>query len=187
MQELPPIETQKQLLEALQNGGVNLSRWGQGNAKTVLDLWHEIISGEVTLCTDPLVRRLQIVTVNIRRGTTQLVEVEQRFHDGRRRIRDLQPSEKIKPGETYRQAAIRCLQEELDVLPEHVLILGSSHKVKVTRKESYSYPMLESIYEQHIVDAFVPILPSADFLIPNNVPDGSDPVAAHLWGWRPIA
>ena len=164
---------------------IDLSSWGQENAKTVADLWQEVASQDVTLTADPPLRHLRIVTINIRRGHLLLTEIEQYFHDGRKRSRNLQPSEKIKVGECYREAARRCLHEELGVRTEHILLTDSSHRVKETRKTSYSYPMLESIYTQHIVDAVVPNLPSADFLIPNNAPDGSDPVAAHLWGWRP--
>ena len=35
---------------------------------------------------------------------------------------------------------------------------GSSHRVTEVRRESFSYPGLDSIYERHTLDAIVPIL-----------------------------
>ena len=124
MQNLQFPQNAAQLKDRLIEQGLDLSKWGQDSAKSAADLWHEIVCGEVTLSFSPPLRRLRVVTVNVKRGSLMLTELEQHFRDGRTRVRRLPPSEKIKANETYRDAAIRCLQEELDVLPEHVLLLG---------------------------------------------------------------
>lgn len=60
--------------------GIDTSVWGVGVAKSVEDLWTEILQGESQLESAPLLRLVQVVNVIIRCGDRILVEVEQQFN-----------------------------------------------------------------------------------------------------------
>jgi ADP-ribose pyrophosphatase YjhB (NUDIX family) len=116
-----------------------------------------------------------------------LVEAEQEFFNGQRRFRKQPPSEKIRPGEALQEAARRCLQEELGVLPENITLHMASHQQHQTNTNSFSYPGLPSQYNFHLLEAAVAGLPEEDFWRENLAGDNEiDPVKRHRWAWHPI-
>lgn len=170
----------------LQTAGISLEAWGQGGAKTVADLWREVMAGETTLSGDPPRREVQVAQVFIHRDGRVLMEIEQEIADGRRRTRNWPPSEKFKHGEDARLAARRCLAEELglDVSPDALCEEGELYTREV---DSPSYPGLLTLYRVHTValsaaDLPTPGLPPDDFWRVNSAVN--DPIRRHLWGWR---
>jgi ADP-ribose pyrophosphatase YjhB (NUDIX family) len=166
---------------------VDLSRWGTGAAKRVRDLWAEIARGESQLQPDPLLRRVAAVVVLVRRGDRALVETEQALRDGRTRPRHRPPSEKMKPGEGYRDAAVRCLVEEIGVRQEAVAVLEATHEVTCLTRASASYPGLRTRYVFHTVEVQVDGLPAEGFSTREAAHGAADPIRRHHWAWAPVA
>lgn len=166
------------------NSGIDPTVWGRGRTKTLANLWRELQEGEIILRERPPLRIVHVVQVIISQGDLILVEAEQAFGDGQRRYRNLPPSEKIKVGETYVEAAYRCLSEELDIAPANITIYRETHEELQTHASSSSYPGLPSQYHFHTVEAAVSGLPGGDFWRENKAFGEGDPVEKHRWAWR---
>lgn len=166
----------------LESAGIDLTFWGRGDAKRVADLWLEYRNGESSFFDEPPFRLIEVVQINIRRGDLILLELEQEFSDGRRRVRSRPPAEKLKQGESPREAAIRCLQEELRLEESEVRLEGEEAAAEEIII-STSYPGLPTHYKLYTFEATTDTLPDEDFYR-DNIP--SDPIRHHLWGWRRI-
>ncbi|MFO7539206.1 MAG: NUDIX domain-containing protein [Chloroflexota bacterium] len=175
-----------QLAHWLQAHGIDISRWGQGNAKEVADLWLELVQGDSVLETDPVRRQVTVVRVLIWQNGRLLLEIEQLLANGRSRRRHRPPSEKLKPGESYATAARRCLQEELGLADDQFHLHLDSHRRHQTAAISPSYPHLLTSYTFHDIEAESDHLPSAAFWRDNAAHAQGDPVQRHLWDWRPV-
>ncbi len=170
-----------ELTKWLMGAGIDTVRWGQGESKRLDDLWLEYTAGEASFRDDPPARLLDVAEIIIRRNDTVLIEVEQEFADGRRRARLVPPSEKLKPGESPRGAALRCLREELGLASEDVT-LGETWITIEDAAVSSSYPGLPTHYIFRTFEATADSLPDEDFYRENSAP--GDPIRRHLWGWR---
>lgn len=170
-----------ELREWLEGAGIDLSIWGRGRAKGIVDLWSEYERGESSFHDDPPYREVEVVQIAIRRGNALLIEVEQELADGRRRARLRPPSEKLKQGEEPRAAVMRCLDEELGLTKSEVSVTGTSQRAEQLI-DSPSYPGLPTRYLFHIFEAEAAGLPDEDFFRDNTAFD--DPVRRHHWGWR---
>ena len=168
----------------LTRNGIDISAWGAGNSKTLSELWNELISGEIILHEYPPLRVVNVVQVIIRKNGCVLVETEQVLRNGRKRQRNQPPAEKFKPGETYQDAAIRCLEEEIGISKHLITIYPETHRQIKTYSHSFSYPGLPSLYNVNIVEAEVEDLPVVDFWRDNRSYTTGDPVERHRWGWR---
>jgi ADP-ribose pyrophosphatase YjhB (NUDIX family) len=172
------------LIVWLNHHNIDTSLWGEGNAKSVINLWEEISSGEIIILENPPRRIVQVVQVVIRRGRQVLLEAEQIMENGNHRFRNQPPSEKFKPGESYLDAASRCLQEELGVSSEAIHFRPESYYVRTGLLDSYSYPGLLTEYTFHMVEADVTELPEEPFWRGNEAALTGDPVKRHRWEWR---
>jgi hypothetical protein len=161
--------------------GIDTSAWGRGEAKGLSDLWQEYVEGESTFQDDPPLRVLAVAQVILRRGPMVLLELAQELTDGRRRVRHMPPSEKLKGDEAPQAAAWRCLHEELGLGESDVLLDEASQIVEGTA-DAPSYPGLTTRYVFHQFAATSESLPDEDFYLTNAAP--GDPVRRHLWGWR---
>ena len=164
--------------------GIDLAVWGHGDHKSVEHLWEEIVRGETQIQTDPPLRLVDVVQVIVRRGGQALIETGQDLTGGRRRRRNRPPSEKMQPGESYLEAALRCLREELGVKRSDVDLLHDTYRRKRTEGPSPSYPGLRTRYTFHAVEARVKGLPDGDFSTPEKTAEPGDPVEAHHWSWK---
>jgi len=172
------------LQEWLTSSQIDTTFWGEGNAKSVANLWEEFSSGEVHFMDDPLRRVVDVVQIFICRERQVLIEAEQELENGRRRFRNQPPSEKIKPGETYLQAATRCLQEELGLPLSGISFLPGTYLCRQETTDSLSYPGLLTEYTFHTIKAQVEGLPDEEFWRENTAVQTGDPVVRHLWVWR---
>ena len=132
----------------------------------------------------PPLRTVEVVQVIIRRGSRILLEVEQEFGNAQKRSRNLPPSEKLKAGENYISAAVRCLNEELGLKQAEIAFVGSGYEKIETITESPSYPGLQTRYTFHSIEAVAKGLPEKDFWRENTTHINGDPVKRHLWAWQ---
>lgn len=177
------FKNQRQMIDWLAVNKIEYSKWGQGQSKSLENLWHEYVSGESCFEDDPPKRIVAVVRIIISRGEKILVEAEQEFMDGRRRVRNRPPSDKIKPGEDVHEAALRCLDEELGLIPKQITIEHGLYKKKVTTVDSPSYPGLLCRYTVHLLKAAVTGLPDEPFWHENTAAAEGDPIKRHLWQW----
>jgi hypothetical protein len=176
----------QQLADWLQAQGVDTGQWGEGNAKTVADLWLEIIQGESVLETNPVRRRVEVVRLLLWQNGRLLLEIEQLLANGRSRHRYRPPSEKLKPGESYLTAARRCLREELGLIDGQFSLHPDSHRRHETAEISPSYPHLLTSYIFNDIEVESDHLPPRAFWRDNTAHAQGDPVLRHLWDWRPV-
>ena len=166
----------------LQANGIDTTPWGVGGFKSVGDLWHEVQLGDCLLLTGP-VRTVKVAQIVVRRGNKVLREIAQVFADGRQRDRNLPPSEKVRSGESAREAADRCLRDELRLDKHQYEIHKSSSSSEVERKESASYPDL--LCEYRYISFFVRAnaLPDCQFETEEAAQSSHEPVRTHQWDW----
>ncbi|GIK42319.1 MAG: hypothetical protein BroJett011_61520 [Chloroflexota bacterium] len=170
----------------LESKGIDTTRWGIDGAKTVENLWAELIEGESQLQDDPPQRQVRVVNVMIRAGQRLLVEGEQEFGANQSRYRGQPPAEKLKPGESPVEAAIRCLQEEMEVNPNRVQVLSWTEEPEQILLDSPSYPGLATCYTRYEVEARVTGLPRRPFTTTETAHDDGDPVKYHQWLWAEL-
>jgi hypothetical protein len=168
------------LREWLERNGIPQESWGTGGTKSVQHLWDEIEAGETTLDSEPPLRRVTVVSLRVRQGGKELVEIAQLMADGTWRSRNEAPAEKMKPGEEAADTARRCVAEELGVEGPGVVV-GAVSERRLRRDSSPSYPGLASEYVFHDVEVQVPGLASGNFWTREA---GDGVVSAHLWAWR---
>ena len=178
------FETIDQLNQWLTSKGIDATQWGTGGAKSVENLWAEIVEGESQIQDEPPLRLVQMVKVIIRDGNRILLEAEQEFGENQQRYRGQPPAEKIKPGESQVEAALRCLHEELQVSPSQVEILSWTSEPEQVCDESPSYPGLPTNYVRYEVEAKVVGLPREPFSTIETIHDDGDPVKNHHWLWE---
>ena len=143
------IKSINHLEQVLAEHGIETATWGLGESRTLFELYCEIVSGETELFLDDdgkLYRTLHVVGIVVTCQGRRLKEDRQEFVDGRKRHRNLSVScaEKIIKGETPKQAAVRCLKEELGINVHETEVIA---KVNHSNTEiSSSYPGLNSVY-----------------------------------------
>ena len=164
--------------------GIFTAEWGQGQAKSVADLWVEVVCGESVLVVDPPRRLVQVVQIEVWQDGRRVLEAEQEMEDGRFRPRHHPPSEKIKPGESVQEAALRCLAEELGVEKTAVTFLPHPPTTQHHLADSHSYPGLLTEYTLHTIHVAVIGLPTAPFWRDNRAAAQGDPVRRHRWEWE---
>lgn len=174
----------RQLQLWLGEQGIDLSLWGEGEAKSVADLWLEMVNGETTLHESPPRRQVQVVELLIEHNGQFLIEAMQEFANGERRYRKHLPAEKIKRGEDALMAARRCLLEEFSLTDLQLETIRITIEQTVEKeRRSPSYPGLNTTYLLHRVRIENFDFPSEDFATENQAHDDGDPVKAHHWQW----
>ncbi|XP_073012754.1 uncharacterized protein [Typha latifolia] len=175
----------------------SLSSWGvTPGTKTLTNLFIELVHGE-TLLLHPSpprsphpIRAVHVASVNIRNPNgALLVESHQLLSDGSVRERWRPLSEKMRPGESIEEAAVRAVREEIGE-GVGVRVLEGTHEVRVEERESASYPGLKARYVVHSVEARVEGLPAeGEFETEESgegVEDGETKAVAvrrHYWKW----
>ena len=175
----------KTLEQWLAQRGIDTSDWGTTGAKSVINLWHELLEGDVVLQDNPPLRVVHVVQIIVRQQGRILIEAMQEFGDGSRRYRNQPPSEKMKIDESHVDAALRCLHEELGVEETDVSFNQSSYKQMQAQADSPSYPGLPTQYTFHLIEAAVAGIPDSDFWHDNETYGEGDPVKRHYWVWQP--
>ena len=144
------------LKNQLKIAGIDVAKWGIGEAKTINHLKREIEEGEIELVIDTngrLFRKVEVSGADVLYTSPEgkkyrLKESKQIFKDGRERHRDLGQavSEKIKLNEKPTEAIIRGITEELGINgPISFTNIGIEQKVI----DSPSYPGFLSQFTTH--------------------------------------
>ncbi len=177
------FQNESELESWLRESGIDLSQWGVGPAKSVHDLWQEIVAGESSVTRGATVRRISLVNVILCRGGACLVEAEQELRPGEWRMRNRYPSEKITPGENPAETALRCLQEELHIDPETVRVRSVAGP-ESQAGESRSYPGLCTEYSVYQVEVNADHLPDGEFLTTESSGEDGRQPKTHRWVWQ---
>lgn len=173
----------QQLAVWLTHHDVDIAQWGQGTAKSVVDLWNELVCGDSRLDDNPLLRRVSVATLLAYQDGWQLIEATQTFEDGRQRCRNRAPSEKMMLNESPQSAAIRCLQEEVGATSNNILSPPTLVKTETVRSDSPSYPTLLTEFTFYTLRVELQGLPTIDFVTHNQATN--DPVKSIGWTWIP--
>lgn len=175
------FESINQLRKWLDKNEVSLGLWGQSETKSIESLWREICAGESQIQDNPPLRNIKVVNIIIRRGDRVLIERKQQLVQNQVRYRGLPPAEKIRADESYIDAVIRGLNEELQIDPHDLKVLTSSVEPQISVHESQSYPGLATQYVVYEVEVEINNLPDQDFWTQET--SINDPVVKHQWGW----
>lgn len=138
----------------LEDCGIDITSWGVGKAKTVNDLFGEIVEGEshLRIDDDGLHRIIEVAKLHISQALYAergcLVEVSESLPDGRVISRNEYPSETLKKGETSQQAVMRGIWEELQVGKDGIYSVEMTPPV-VESRPSKSYPGFSCKYVLH--------------------------------------
>jgi hypothetical protein len=159
----------EELIKLLEDEGCDTELFGQGQAKTVRALYHELMEGSCVLekphSTGPLQRIVEPVFVELRFKDKVLLNTKQTLEDGRTRERNMLLAEKKHPRDdgslTKREgcwdAALRGIGEELglpleSLLQPGILNLNQTEYAQSTLiKDSFSYPGVPCVYRNHYV------------------------------------
>lgn len=172
----------------------SFASWGvKPGTKNIHNLWLELSEGETCLADSiPPIRTVNVVTVRILgKNNRILVESHQELSDGSVRSRWRPLAEKMKANETYEEAVIRAVKEELGIDGNNVRIVPGSYNKKVEERSSNSYPGLPALYVVHSVDALVEGLPDNEEFCTEEAEEYADSSAAaealcvkrHYWKW----
>lgn len=175
----------------LKNRGIDTSLYQRRAAtKSIESLLAEVEEGESYLSLDDAgnpVRDVSVVNVSIQNSQNKfLIEAKQILPSGATRQRMLALSEKMMPNEPWREAVYRGIREEL-LNPlnltdsDLITIYDTTYTFTEERKESQSYPGLQTRYRCHKVNATVKGLPQGDF---ETIEDRDDGSMVHYWQWR---
>jgi hypothetical protein len=163
---------------------IDLTIWNCGDAKSVENLFDELQHGDCSIQLRPPLRVIYVVQVFIIRDKSILVELEQEMSDHRKRKRNLPPSEKMKPGESWANATKRCLKEELQIEPDAIKIITKECKPSIRYRNSNSYPGLKTKYFIYRIHTEVNGLPEGNFWSEEETRvEDADVIRNHYWGW----
>jgi hypothetical protein len=151
------------LARFLREHGVSTYGWGQGSSKSFGHLLDELLGNEsqFTLINDRLYRVCRALRIDVRclvdGRPLQLFEAEQRFSDGRLRIRDSDFAvwEKLKLNEDPEAGIHRAIREELglDVDNQFLLIPGPTSQV---HRPATDFPTLPNIVTSYDFTVCIP-------------------------------
>jgi len=146
------------LLEYFKKNNVDISKFGQGQAKTLKDISAELIKGESSLMNDTdgsVIRIVDVVVIKLVHSVTQsiLVQTEQTFPDGAKVSLKRLPGAKRRPDENQFLTARRILKRQLKVEENHVSLDAGGVQVAEEEKDSLAYPGLRTIYRKRIITA----------------------------------
>ena len=164
--------------------GVDIANWGRAQAKSVNDLWQELVLGESRLQAAPVMRLVDVTNLLVCQNGYMLRESKQELGNGQVRHRDMPPAEKMRPGEDALVTARRCLYEELNLDEQALVTEPLLVQTQTNQLDSPSYPSLPSRFTIHTVKVHVRGLPTDEFSTLNLAFASGDPVRVHHWRWQ---
>jgi len=152
---------EEELRRYFEANGIDLSKFGQGQAKTLKDISAELIKGESSLMNDnangkvSVVRTVDVVVLKLVHSVTGsvLVQTEQTYPDGNKVSLKRLPGAKRRPDENQFLTARRVLKRQLKVEENHVTLDAANVQVAEEEKDSLAYPGLRTVYRKRIITA----------------------------------
>lgn len=180
----PSFSSVRDLDSWLTQRGIPTDLWGRAEAKRVEDLYAELQNGDSALLDDPPRRYVSFIQLLIEANGLYLHEVRQVLATGEVRERMSLPAEKLKPGESWVDAAHRCLNEELDLGPGPAYEVVGVDPYRQEEAESPSYPGLQTAYVVSRARVMAQGLPRSAFSTMEANAGGDTSVRQHFWEWR---
>lgn len=181
---VPSFSSARDLEVWLTQRGLPMDLWGRAGAKRVEDLHTELQNGDSTLLDEPPRRYVAFIQLLIEANGLYLYEARQILASGAVRERATLPAEKLKPGESWVDAARRCLSEELGLGPGAVYEVVRVDPYRQEEAESPSYPGLQTAYVVRRAQVAAQGLPRTAFSTMEASTDGDPSVSQHFWEWR---
>jgi len=137
--------------------GIDVAKFGQGTAKSLLEFSNELVKGEATLMQDSsgtLKRVVDVVVMIITNPKTNetLVQAEQFLPDGHKVTLNRLPGAKRRPDENQFLSARRIVRRQLE-LDENLVRLSQEVEFVEEDKPSPSYPGLTTLYRKRLIRA----------------------------------
>jgi len=163
----PPVGlAEDDLYQYLEDNNVDVSKWGEGTAKSVADFSEELVKGESALLRTEkgkIVRVVEIVVLKIEKtwedgSTSVLREVEEKVGPKTTSL-DRLPATKRRADEHPFAAARRMISKYLHMDNNSVTLNPDDVKIVQEEQESTSYPGLGSLYRKRYMSAKLDPIP----------------------------
>jgi len=148
----------------LRDHGISTDKFGVGQAKTLSQLAAEVQSGSAVLMLDAaqhkkLVRVVDVILLRIcapgSNKTKFLVEVGEKFADGRERSIVRMPGTKKEPHMNSKQTAEKIANEMLNLGGSTVIFDFNVKEVYEEQEESPSYPGVQTVYRKEVIEGLL--------------------------------
>lgn len=145
----------EELTEFLDKHGVDTTRFGQNNAKTLQEFSTELIKGEASLMQrdGQVIRVVDIVCLLLHKGQDLLVMTWETHPDKTKHKLNLLPGAKRRPDENQFLTAQRILKRQLKLDENCVNLNATDVKILEEEKDSHSYPGMHTLYRKRIIMA----------------------------------
>jgi|Transcript_10249 serine/threonine protein kinase len=155
-----------QVNQQLTSHGIDTSKFGQGTAKPLTQLAHEVQTGACTLLLDAsefkkLVRVVDVVLLRISApGNKQRIFVEtgEIYQDNRERMITRLPGTKKEPHMNSKQVADKIIAETMDLGEATVKFDFNTKEVFEEKENSPSYPGVMTVYRKEIISGELVVL-----------------------------
>jgi len=148
----------KDLRKFLTAAKIDVSKFGQDNAKSIEDVAAELQKGECSLATHPdggVVRVVDVVLLKMEDSTRTmvLVQAQKSFPDGKVVLLNRLPGMKRRPDESHFITARKIVARQLKIPENYVVINAAKVAVKEEVTESLAYPGLSTVYRKRVISA----------------------------------
>jgi len=162
----PPVGlNEEELFQYLGDNNVDISKWGEGTARSVAEFSEELVKGDSALLrmtSGRIVRVVDIVVLKIMKttedGIVVLREIEEKLGT-KMNVLDRLPAAKRRADEHPFAAARRMISKYLHMDNNTVTLDPDDVKVSQEEQESTSYPGLLSLYRKRYMTATVHDVP----------------------------
>jgi len=149
---------EEELRKYFETNKVDISAFGQNNAKSLKEISAELLKGESSLMVSAdgkVIRVVDVVVIKLIHSVTGsiLVQTQQTFPDGTTQSLKRLPGAKRRPDENQFLTARRILKRQLKVEENHVTLDSQNVTVAEEEKESHAFPGLRTIYRKRIITA----------------------------------
>jgi hypothetical protein len=142
---------------------IDISRFGQGEAKSLTQMAGEVSSGSARLMLDAsehkkLVRVVDVVLLRVYNQSNKakvLIETGEQFADGRKRAIARLPGTKKEPHESSKETADRILKDMMNMHDCKISFDYEEKEVFEEESESPSYPGVKTVYRKEILEGYV--------------------------------
>lgn len=157
---MPPLGLNEQdLLDFLDNHGVDQSGFGVNGAKSLKEFSRELMCGESTLLVDDLGKVVrvvdQVVLIVVSPTNKILVQNAHVMPDGTEHLLNRLPAAKGRPDESQFVTARRILRKQMRIDENQVRLDPKQARIFEESRISPSYPCMRTVYRRRFITASV--------------------------------